>query len=350
MYYFGSLRFAFLGLPLVTLENSVLGISYAIVVATNRQGSWDDRNVMARGAVSLAAVLGRSTDAMESGRKTPAIGGEAKTTFMSSSTRVRKNSSAPAVGGATDSSSSRDSEEDPQAPDEPDDDVEEVDEAPAMSWWSMKQEAIRQARSTKNSHWIKRGDWDPRPRGTLWDPELDSSGRLIPWHSGYTPEPSDDEGYAMDLSMDVGSDATISAAGGETKKTLVSPSIRDRKNSSVPAVGGATASRDLYTSSQGYSQAPDDVRLTVEEVDDPVDEAPAMSWWSMKQEAIRQARSTKNSHWIKRGDWDPRPRGTLWDPELDSSGRLIPWHSGYTPETSDDEGDASSASSGCGIV
>ena len=92
MYYFGSLRFAFLGLPLVTLENSVLGISYAIVVATNRQGSWDDRNVMARGAVSLAAVLGRSTDAMESGRKTPAIGGEAKTTFMSSSTVINQGS------------------------------------------------------------------------------------------------------------------------------------------------------------------------------------------------------------------------------------------------------------------
>ena len=150
----------------------------------------------------------------------------------------------------------------------------------------------------------------------------------------------------MDLSVDASSDAMTSAVGGEAKKTLVSPSTRDRKNSSVPAVGGATASRNFYTSSQEYSQAPDDdVRLTVEEVDDPVDEAPAMSWWSMKQEAIRQARSTKNSYWIKRGDWDQRDN--VWDPELDSFGKLVTWHSGYTPEPSDHEGGASGSKGSC---
>ena len=58
-------------------------------------------------------------------------------------------------------------------------------------------------------------------------------GKLVTWHSGYTPEPSDDEGYAMDLSVDASSDAMTSAVGGEAKKTLVSPSTRDRKNSSV---------------------------------------------------------------------------------------------------------------------
>ena len=63
------------------------------------------------------AVGGQTMDAMESERKTPAVGGEAKKTLIPkkalAALKDRKNSSAPAVGGATASP----------------DDVEEVDDS-----------------------------------------------------------------------------------------------------------------------------------------------------------------------------------------------------------------------------
>ena len=60
----------------------------------------------------------------------------------------------------------------------------------AHSSYENQQRAIELAKQTRHSHYIRRGDWQTGPM--VWDPKLDASGNLIPWHTGYTPPDSDD--------------------------------------------------------------------------------------------------------------------------------------------------------------